>query len=266
MTSSSSNNIAYFNVHTEGLGYLDSLKRIEPNPGQNFTPFWSASFCMLEGDPKKPEKIYVSLSVPAEKVIEELIPFLADINGQGAKVFVGLRLAKFRGEPYIHGANSKTPGEPGVNHSARLIAVLYLKVGDVVVKLARDNQPATTDFGVPAAIPTKAPAQSPIDATTLFAQPLSVKLAKNDPDFEVTKQRLKDAQYGWHNGLMAWVKRSVVLDASDPAKEEQTAVLESMGYTSQDRLTWQMAFPKAVATSAARSSKSDWPRRANHPN
>ncbi len=125
MTQQSNSNvvpkIAYFNVHTEGLGYLDTLVEVKPKPGQDFVAFWTATFCMLEGDPKNPEKVYVSLTIPGTDVIEVLAPYVSDINNQVTKVFVGLRLARFRGEPFTYGANSKTPGALGINYSARLL-------------------------------------------------------------------------------------------------------------------------------------------------
>ncbi|HOY24067.1 MAG TPA: CAP domain-containing protein, partial [Cellvibrio sp.] len=48
----------------------------------------------------------------------------------------------------------------GINYSARLISVLYLKVGDSVIKLKRDEQEATTDFGVTASSVAQSTASS----------------------------------------------------------------------------------------------------------
>jgi Protein of unknown function (DUF3577) len=126
--------IDYFNMHTEGLGYLDSLVEIHPKPGQDFAAFWTATFCLLEGDPQCVDKVYVSLTVPSDDVIHLLMPYVNDINNATTKVFVCLRLANLRGKPFIYGPTSKTPGALGVNYSAKLIKVLSLKVGDQPMK------------------------------------------------------------------------------------------------------------------------------------
>jgi Protein of unknown function (DUF3577) len=135
--------IAYFNAHTEGLGYLDSLVEINPKAGQDFAAFWTATFCMLEGDPQRPDKVYVSLTVPGDDVIHLLTPYMSDINSPATKVFVCLRLASFRGKPFVYGPTSKTPGTLGVNYSAKLIKVLSLKVGDHTIELKTNS--AETD-------------------------------------------------------------------------------------------------------------------------
>jgi hypothetical protein len=241
-SSSNSSTVAYFNAHTEGLGYLDSLVEVTPKPGQTFAAFWTAVFCMLEGNPKEPEKLYVSLTVPADKALDVLKPYLADINNQTIKVFAGLRLAKFRGVPFMYGDNSKTPGVLGINYSARLISVIYLKVGDSVIKLPRNDAQATTDYGVPVGSNSNIPAQN---SQTLFDQPLIVKLAKNAPNFAATKDRLKATGYRWHTELEAWVLPEVKLAKNDPDFEQKSQLLKTEGYRwSNEHNSWRMTFGK----------------------
>jgi Protein of unknown function (DUF3577) len=176
--------VDYFNAHTEGLGYLDSLVHVLPKPGQDFSAFWSASFCMLEGNPEKPEKTYVSLAVSSDKALEVLRPFVDDINGQTTKIFAGLRLARFRAKPFTFSADSQSPGKLGVNYSARLIAVLYLKVGESVITLKREEQVA------------------PVEPELQLLP--EVKLHKSDPDFQNKVVRLKAAGYRWDRDDFCW--------------------------------------------------------------
>lgn len=250
MSQSSNNNssVAYFNAHTEGLGYLDSLVHVTPKPGQDFEAFWSASFCMLEGNPQKPEKTYVSLTVPSDKALENLRPFLDDINGQTTKVFVGLRLAKFRGKPFTFAPDSQSPGKLGVNYSARLIAVLYLKVGDTVIKLKRDEQEATTDFGVPASSTSERKTQDTPISTEQSGLPFVVQLSKagiSTEEFEVAKARLKDAGYRWHSEKQVWALPLVKLDKRDSAFQDKIAELKKLGYRwSSAQVAWELTFSK----------------------
>lgn len=246
-SSSNSATVAYFNAHTESLGYLDSLVEVTAKPGQTFAPFWTAVFCMLEGNPKDPEKLYVSLTVPADKALDVLLPFLADINNQGAKVFAGLRLAKFRGTPFVYGNNSKTPGVLGINYSARLISVIYLKVGDSVIKLKRNDEQTTTDFGVPTGNNRNKTAQI---NQSLFVKPLITKLSKNDANFAAEKDRLNKTGYGWHAEKQAWIIREVIIAEDDVRYEEKIQYLEANGYQfSNDHAAWRMVFPKPISKS-----------------
>ncbi len=250
MSQSSNNNssVAYFNAHTEGLGYLDSLVHVTPKPGQEFESFWSASFCMLEGSPQKPEKTYVSLTVPSDKALENLRPYLDEINGQTTKVFVGLRLAKFRGKPFTFAPDSQSPGKLGVNYSARLIAVLYLKVGDTVIKLKRDEQEATTDFGIPASSANERNPQDTAISATSSDMPFVVQLSKADistEEFEVAKARLKDAGYRWNTEKQVWALPLVKLDKSDSAFQAKIAELKKLGYRwNNAQVAWELSFSK----------------------
>jgi len=233
--------IDYFNAHTEGLGYLDSLVEVQPKAGQNFAAFWTAHFCMLEGNPQNPDKLYVSLTIPGENVLDLLMPFLRDINNKTTKVFVNLRLAKLRGEPFIYGVNSKSSGKLGVNYSARLINVKYLKVGDNVIKLENGDAQPKPSSDAPAVNNNR---QAPQPNSGLFTKPLMVKLSKDDINFAIEKDRLYKAGYKWHSEKTMWIIPEVIVaqDADYAAKVEY---LESIGYVfSSDHTAWRMAFPK----------------------
>lgn len=233
--------IDYFNAHTEGLGYLDSLVQVQPKAGQSFAAFWTAHFCMLEGNPQNPDKLYVSLTIPGDNVLDLLMPFLSDINNKTTNVFVNLRLAKLRGEPFIYGVNSKSSGKLGVNYSARLINVKYLKVGDNVIKLESDNAHARSSSDAPAVNNNP---QAPQPNPGLFTKPLMVKLSKDDANFAIEKDRLYKAGYKWHSEKTVWIIPEIIVaqDADFTAKVEY---LESIGYVfSSDHAAWRMAFPQ----------------------
>ncbi len=272
MSQSSNNNssVAYFNAHTEGLGYLDGLVHVTPKPGQDFEAFWSASFCMLEGNPQKPEKTYVSLTVPSDKALENLRPFLDDINGQATKVFVGLRLAKFRGKPFVFAPDSQSPGKLGVNYSARLIAVLYLKVGDTVIKLKRDEQEATTDFGIPASSATERNTQNTSVSTMQSDLPFVVQLSKagiSTDEFEVAKARLKESGYRWHAEKQVWALPLVKLDKSDATFHAKISELKKLGYRwSNSQVAWEISFsnPQNRSQGEYRSNNQRYSQERSH--
>lgn len=141
--------IRYFNVHTEALGYLNGLREIAPQSGQQFEPFWVTTFCMLEGDPQNPTKKYININIVNKNLVDVLLNFEGEINSDQVSVFANARLASLDAEPFVFGQNSKTPGALGINWSGKMISLNYLKVGDEVIDLGLDKAP-TTDFGVSA--------------------------------------------------------------------------------------------------------------------
>ncbi|MDZ7924950.1 MAG: DUF3577 domain-containing protein [Marinagarivorans sp.] len=208
---------AFFNVHTEALGYLSKL---EERNGKNGS-FTIVTFCMLEGTPDNPENVFVSLTVACESSKALLEQYAESINNK-TTVFAGLRLANLRATPFMYPSSSQKAGELGVNYSGKLIKTLYLKVGDFIVKQT-ENRPAQAlpkKNTQPAATVAKASA-----APSSEALPLMVKLSKSDPNFDITKQRLLDDGYRWHTGNSAWMLKAV---AAGNASEDD---LQRNGYT-----------------------------------
>jgi hypothetical protein len=138
-------NIRWFNAHTEGCGYINGLRHVTPKQGQSFDPFWASTFCMLEGDPSNPTQKYINVTIVNKHVLDILLEFEQDIASGQVTVFAGVKLSNIEATPFVYDENSKTPGELGINWSARVINLFYLKVGDEVINVK--GQP-TTDMGV----------------------------------------------------------------------------------------------------------------------
>jgi len=246
---SSNNDVRYFNVHVEAMGYLNSLEFVPTNDGG----FDKVQFCMLEGNPNEPEKIYVSVIVKNDQALEILKEFEGDINERTIPVFAGLRLAKLRAQPFEYPRGHDQAGQLGINYSARLIKLMYLKVGDHVVQLSEPSIP-TTDFGVPSpAHPVQQP-RYPVpqgqeqhhprmesQTGQLFEQPPVVQLSKDDPNFAVNKDRLSGMGYRWAAGPKLWVLPVVTLDPQFPGFKAQGKQLQGWGYVNPmfDGVNWE---------------------------
>jgi hypothetical protein len=242
-------NIRYFNVHTEGFGYLNGFKQVTPKAGQTFKPFFASTLCMLEGDPQKPRHTYMSVSIVNPVLIDLLQHYAGQLNSDATKVFVNARVADVKAIPFIYPQGSNNAGKPGVNWEAKIINLLYLKVGDQVVELERN---ATTDLGVPAA---QRDQPSPVPSTPLhpkfgqlfdlFEKPLVVELSKDDPYFEENKERLKSDGYRWNKEHTAWVLGEVKLTKDDPHFQDKYTVLKANGYAfSKETQSWIIPSPK----------------------
>lgn len=250
------NDVRYFNIHTEAMGYLNSLEFIPTNEGG----FDKVQFCMLEGNPNEPEKIYVSVIVKNDGALQVLQEFADAINQREIPVFAGLRLAKLRAQPFEYPRGHEQAGQMGINYSARLIKLMYLKVGDHVVQLSEPSVP-TTDFGVPSnAHPVPQPQhpvpqpQHPVQqlqgqqqsvvapqAGPLFEQPPVVQLSKDDPNFTANKDRLMGMGYRWASGSKLWVLPVVTLNPQDPGFKAQGQQLQVWGFANPmfDGVNWE---------------------------
>ena len=239
------NDVRYFNIHTEAMGYLNSLEFIQTEEGG----FNKLLFCMLEGNPSEPEKIFVSVIIKNENALEILQEYMDAINQREVPVFAGLRLAKLRAKPFEYPRGHEQAGQMGINYSARLIKLMYLKVGDHVVQLAEPSVP-TTDFGVPS---SAHPAQqqlghqaqensgSAVQAAPLFEQPPVVQLSKDDPNFIANKDRLMGMGYRWASGPKLWVLPAVTLNPQFQGFKAQGQQLQAWGFVNPmfDGVNWE---------------------------
>lgn len=239
------NDVRYFNIHTEAMGYLNSLEFIPTEEGG----FNKLLFCMLEGNPSEPEKIFVSVIIKNENALEILQEYTDAINQREVPVFAGLRLAKFRAQPFEYPRGHEQAGQMGINYSARLIKLMYLKVGDHVVQLAEPSVP-TTDFGVPS---SAHPAQQQLvhqaqenpgsapQAAPLFEQPPVVQLSKDDPNFIANKDRLMGMGYRWASGPKLWVLPAVTLNPQFQGFKVQGQQLQAWGFVNPmfDGVNWE---------------------------
>ncbi len=259
----------YFNVHTEAAGYINALKEV---PGQKGS-FWASKFTCLEGHPDKVEKVYIDFTIPGEDVLDVLGPYKDQINA-ATQVFAVIRYAKFRATPFIYPQGSQNAGKMGVNYTAKLIKVLFLKVGDQVVFDHRNEvEAAQAQQQLQAEADQSRPVQAsqdkvqapavPVTTTApaanagLFNPPLTVKLSKDDANFEETKERLKEQGYGWNAEIGLWTLKVVSLQKSDPAFNSKKSELQSHGYRwDNGSKSWKMAFQRGGQRQAAAGNSS----------
>jgi hypothetical protein len=217
---------AFFNVHTEALGYLTGITERSGKNGQ----FVVASFRMQEGHRDKLDYTFVTLTIAQADDAKLLMQYAPSANAK-VPVFAGLRLAGLKATPFVYPSDSPKAGQLGVNYSAKLVKVIYLKVGDTVVK-----QTDTPSAGAS----TEAPQPVVARHSTSAIPDLTVNLAKDHPAFEAEKSRLLQAGYRWHSQKRLWVLKAVpngVLDA---------ALLTEQGYVFKGDF-WSASFPVSQA-------------------
>lgn len=277
-TQTNSQKKAYFNLHTEGMAYLNNIETVTPNK-QGAKSFLSLSVALLEGDPEKPTKTYVSLVIPEalDDVTALLTQYHEAICDRDTKVFANIKFANLRHKPFVYGENSQRAGDLGVNLNAKLIGLKYLKVGGQVVYNSNENDDqratdtADTATHETTAVSTTAPQSSPAPAVTqstqsesstkaspnnlfsgletvgadLFTMPLQITLSKDDPHFAARKEGIKAAGYRWNGETFTWMLPEVELSKDDPSFDKKKSLLKDMDYRfNGDSKTWRVAFPQ----------------------
>jgi hypothetical protein len=159
----SDSNEKYFDLHINGIGYLNRARIVVPKRADSFL---AVDVTALHGSSDDVQKTRFDCRVvgeAAKEVIERLMP---QINDQGRladdgttlrhKVLAGFRLGDLYAEPFTY-QKGKREGEIGVSLKARLLRLDWVKVdGNFVFpantdtpKGQADNEPARsqTDSG-----------------------------------------------------------------------------------------------------------------------
>lgn len=184
----------FFNVHTEAMGNLCKIETRQGAQGE----FAVLTFRMQEGHRDKLEFTFVTLTVAVDDDKALLQAHASSINSK-TPVFVGLRMAGLKATPFVYPETSPNKGELGVNYSAKLMKIIYLKVGDQVVKQTQLNASSASHANT---------GNKPQASSGSF-KPIFTSLQKSDANFEANKARLIAEGYRWHTGHRQWMLKTV---------------------------------------------------------
>ena len=137
--SQSASQQSYFNLHVEGVGYLNRVRTVKPKKGQEFL---ACSIAAMRGSSDAVEYTKFDCTVSgadAKKVIRQLE---SDVNAERA-VIIGFRVADVYPETFTYEKGINL-GQLGVSIKGRLLRVKFAKVNGEAVDLpqpAHSNQP-----------------------------------------------------------------------------------------------------------------------------
>ena len=113
----------YFDLHTNGIGYLNRVRKVTPEEG---TPFLSVIIAALRGSVDNVQYTHFECVVSgkqAQLLVRQLKPA---VEGN-MKVLIGFTLSDLYAEPFTY-KNGDKAGETGVSLKARLLRVSWAKV------------------------------------------------------------------------------------------------------------------------------------------
>lgn len=130
MTTSSSSENSYFNLHITGLGYLNRIREVTPKKGDAFL---ACDITALNGPSDNPEYRRFDVRVSGAQA-QHLIRRCEQAVKAECKVLIGFRLGDLWTDTFTY-TKGKRAGEQGVSLKARLLFVNWIKVdGQIVYK------------------------------------------------------------------------------------------------------------------------------------
>lgn len=121
----------YFDLHTNGIGYLNRVREVTPEEG---TPFLSVTIAALRGSVDNVQYTHFECHVSGKKAQEIVRQLKSAVEGK-LKVLIGFTLSDLYAESFTY-KNGDKAGETGVSLKARLLSIAWAKV---------DGQPFVTE-------------------------------------------------------------------------------------------------------------------------
>lgn len=116
----------FFDLHTNGIGYVNRIREIRPEAGRQGKPFLACTIMALRGAKDSPAYTRFDVRVVGSKA-QELIRQCEPAEKAGAKVLVSFRIGDPYGEIFTHEKGQKA-GEEDVSIKGRLLFLNWVKV------------------------------------------------------------------------------------------------------------------------------------------
>ena len=113
----------YFDLHTQGIGYLNRIREVTPNEGDTFL---SVTIAALRGSVDNAQYTHFECRVSGKKA-QELVRQLKPAVEGNLKVLIGFTLSDMYAESFTF-KNGDKAGEAGISLKARLLRVAWAKV------------------------------------------------------------------------------------------------------------------------------------------
>lgn len=142
MTQSNSQTQAtsYFNLHTQGIGYLNRVREVTVRRGQ---PFMACDIAALHGAADDVEYTRFDCKVAGGEADRLIRQYMADVQAE-RKVLLSFRIGDLWTDAFIY-EKGERQGQPGASLKGRLIFIDWIKVDGTMVYKAPARTPTTAD-------------------------------------------------------------------------------------------------------------------------
>lgn len=133
MTNASTQTSNHFNLHVNGVGYLNRIRWVETKGfGRKAKPFLSCSISAMRGKTDEPDYTYFDLRVSGSEAIEMVEKLKGDVEAK-RKVFVSFRVGDIYAHSYMRNLRDENGRTTGEQEPAALIKGRLLLINSVTV-------------------------------------------------------------------------------------------------------------------------------------
>lgn len=130
----SDSNSNFFDLHTQGLGYLNRVRHVQPRRGQGF---WACDIAALSGPTDDANTTRFDCRVSGAEAIT-LVQKCQQAVDDNRKVLIGFRLGDLWIDTFVYKHGDRA-GETGVALKARLLYIGWIKIDGEWVYTADSN-------------------------------------------------------------------------------------------------------------------------------
>ena len=134
------NQSSFFNLHVEGVGYLNRVRTIKPKKGQEFLACHVAALRGSDSDVSYTKFDCRVSGADAQEVVKRLE---ADVTAEKA-VIIGFRIADIYPEMFTFEKGDRK-GQPGVAIKGRLLRIKFAKVNGEPIDVPQPARPLERD-------------------------------------------------------------------------------------------------------------------------
>ncbi len=131
---------SYFNLHSDGLGYLSNIREVNTATGS----FLSCTINALHGSTEKPEYTRFDVTVSGQQT-GSLIRRCQNAVNEEKKVLIGFKLSNLTADVFTL-TKGDHAGESRASLRARLIKISFIKVGQNMVYKAEKPESADSTY------------------------------------------------------------------------------------------------------------------------
>ncbi|WP_404360379.1 STY4534 family ICE replication protein [Methylotuvimicrobium sp. KM1] len=135
MSESTQNPTHYFDLHVQGVGYVNRIREVPVKRGENF---WACDIAALHGAEDAIEYTRFDCRVSGSEAAK-LIKRLDKACRDKKKILIGFKLGDLYAETFVYEKGDKA-GQTGVSLKARLLYISWIKVDGESVYIAPPKQ------------------------------------------------------------------------------------------------------------------------------
>lgn len=133
MTTASTQTSNHFNLHVNGIGYLNRVRWVETKgSGRKAQPFLACSISSMRGNADEPDYTYFDLRVSGSEAIEMVEKLMGDVEAK-RKVVVSFRVGDIYTHVYMRNLRDDKGRATGEQEPAALIKGRLLLINSITV-------------------------------------------------------------------------------------------------------------------------------------